>query len=271
MLIKLIKNDIARDTKSFLGLAGIAFGISVIVRMLIEPGRHSIFTEDVVMVALFVVTVAAIIRLFYSYKSNIFGKTGYLSLTLPIPRSKLLTSKLIVAMMWIFLAIAIHRPILVLSGIYSSEMLHVTIPRMMALVIDMSAMGFFAISVLFFCITLAHSSFRGRRIHGIIAGSIGLGYGWLMTQLYSLLGRRGPYHFVEREGTWTFLDGTTTSFHFHGYFHVIDIRYGRIFMDNTPWGMPVFIDLFQIGMMLGLTAAAIVATRHLLKRMISLR
>lgn len=123
MLGKLIKHEFRATAGYFglicLGLIGFA-GLSRLFILLEEafgffelPVMLSMLFYVIMAVAASVLTLVLIIKRFYS---NIYGDEGYLTLTLPVERRKLIFSKLLVSAVWVIaVALATICSILILS------------------------------------------------------------------------------------------------------------------------------------------------------------
>jgi hypothetical protein len=106
MLSKLIKYDVKSTWRDFAGIyLAILLGV-VIVPLVIRNINNMIVNTAVGIVAFGIVVsviVITVINLFKIYNTNIFSREGYLTMTLPVTATKIVTSKLIVSSMWIVL------------------------------------------------------------------------------------------------------------------------------------------------------------------------
>ena len=106
MLSKLIKYDVKSTWRDFAGIyLAILLGV-VIVPLVIRNIDNMIVNTAVGIVAFGIVVsviVITVINLFKIYNTNIFSREGYLTMTLPVTATKIVTSKLIVSSMWIVL------------------------------------------------------------------------------------------------------------------------------------------------------------------------
>ena len=171
----------------------------------------------------------------------------------------LATTALAISIMW-STAVEMHHSTGIFGGIGA---------RQIDLIIELNNLAFFAITLLFFCMTLARSTFAGKGIHGIIAGIVGFAYSGLFLWISGILQRRSM-EFVQQE----FIHYHEGIEHLliHGrYMHQIGLRYGRIPIYEFDHGWIIYVDIFHIGFTLAMSIAAITATYYLLKRRTSLK
>lgn len=106
MLTKLIKYDIRSTWRDFTGIfLAILLGV-ILVPMAMKNFSNELvqLTAGLVAFAIVIAVIAiTIINLFKIYNTNVFSKEGYLTMTLPVKASQILTSKLLVSSMWITL------------------------------------------------------------------------------------------------------------------------------------------------------------------------
>jgi len=296
MLSKLIKHDLSYSAKPFLAMAVIAVALTAIMFLVPETiGEDMPFGMIVMIVASlsFVgIGIASIVQIFQFYSQSMFSNAGYLTFTLPAKRSLVYASKLIVSMIWVFLAIATVFVIIVMlwfitEGTMANDFWDMFNLPILINIMTIVLTAMFLIATMFFCITLSHSIFVGKKIHGVISGVIGFAYTWLNFWLIDLLSRRYTYSSAH-EITVPHGSGTDT-FTIYRDIPMTGIRYGRIvvgevygvtfggFSDGDTLNVtssiaePVFIDIFQIGLIAGLSALAIAVTYYLLKKRVSLR
>ena len=205
-----------------------------------------------------------------------FGKVGYLALTLPVGRAALLTSKLVAAMLWYVYAMLLAVAILaVLVWVEPNSFYHIAAGLPIIGSLNMNITGYFAITIpviviMFFCSTLSNCAFAGRRVHGFAAGAVGLVYAAAGFWLMNIVGLRDIY-FVQNEFTWQDAQGVV-HIGTHGmHLPQVGLEFGRIHLAVTPWGSSLFIDIYQIGIAVVMAAVAVAATYYLLKRRIALR
>lgn len=101
MLGKLLKYDIKYGKSAYLSMAGGMLLLAFLVRFTELPLLKE-FGEDLILPLLMVVVfTAGVILVFQNFNKNLFGAEGYLTLTLPVKRYKLMLSKLLTSMMWV--------------------------------------------------------------------------------------------------------------------------------------------------------------------------
>jgi hypothetical protein len=243
MLIKQLKYDLSFSKTAFFAMAAITVGIASILRltMFAEDGG---LTQDAVQIAalliLFGVGIACVMQIFQFFSKNFFGDIGYLMLTLPVRRAKLLISKVIVSVVWfnfMLLAGAVAWYIAALTQL-DGGILYIFRSigaRHVIAIVEINMIALFFMSVMFFAITLSHSVISGRRVHGIISGVIALLYTGLYFWLDALLRVRN--------------------------------NVGRIPIGDGS----LYFDIFNFGLHVGLCLLALCMTYYLLKKRTSLR
>jgi hypothetical protein len=102
MLIKLIKHDLIATKHEFFGIYLGYLLLSIIAPFLIQNGPEwlqvlSVFAVAGVLIAIIVITLLAIIRLF---QKRLYSHEGYLTWTLPVSTKLNLVSKVIVGVIW---------------------------------------------------------------------------------------------------------------------------------------------------------------------------
>ena len=272
MLIKLLKHDLRAGLGTFATLGAVALAAGLIMAALAAVG--GMVVGVLFAVPIFVaVAVATIIFIYRFFAKSMFGSTGHLTLTLPAGRAALLASKLIVSVFWFTAAMLLAFAITALFHLVSP---HTAIGWWFGeTAVRISGMAsffvtsFLAIFIMFFYSALTNSVIAGRRVHGIIAAAIGLVYGGAGLMLMEQMGQR-HHHFVTFENTWHTAAGTTSSVIAQMYIPQMGWAYGRIFVADTPWGIPVFVDVYQVGLALVMAAFAAAATHYLLKKRIAI-
>lgn len=106
MLAKLIKYDVKSTWRDFAGIY-LAILLGVIIVPLVIRNIDNIIVNTAVGIVAFGIVVSVVvitvISLFKIYNTNIFSREGYLTMTLPVTPTKIVTSKLVVSTMWIVL------------------------------------------------------------------------------------------------------------------------------------------------------------------------
>ena len=280
MLLKLMKHDFRYSAKTFFALGAITIilsGIFIFAEYMFRrqsviyahmPERYSLsdIAANFSALLLTAIAIAIIIHIAYFYRKSMFGRTGHLTLTLPVNRGTLLASKLAVSFVWMSALAALATlamtavsfilwPRLSLGSIFAEILIEWTY---------ITVVAFAAIALLFFCITLSHSVLAGVRLRGIITGTIGL----LFTGLYTI----GAYALATRffvEFQRVFAEPVNLP--------LVGLQYGRIVVyshlvvDRGMWYRHVYIDIFLLAFTLAVAAIAIAATHYLLKRRISMQ
>lgn len=108
MLSKLLKYEIKATARIFLPLYAVVLVFAAINSLLfaslhewMAPKVISMMIYIIILVGMFVITLVVMIQRFYK---NLLSDEGYLMFTLPTKTWKLITSKLIISMMWIILS-----------------------------------------------------------------------------------------------------------------------------------------------------------------------
>ena len=280
MMLKLMKHDFRYSAKTFFALGAVIMTISAIFtfatytyyfqRILYAhlPERYhlSSLIADFSVWMLAVVAIITIFHITYFYRKSMFGRTGHLTLTMPISRGTLLASKLAVSFIWFSV-----YAILVTLGM--TAVLFILWPALSfgpffveALIVWTHAafIAFAAIALVFFCITLFHSVLTNMRLRGIISGAIGL----VSAGLY-IVAAGALYARFMVEHQRVFAEPINLP--------LVGLQYGRIvihsrtIVDRGVWEHYVFIDIFLVAFTLAIAAIAIAATHYLLKKRISLQ
>lgn len=117
MLGKLLKYELKSSAKFFVPMYFAILAIttlnSIFMRKNLFVGAQSIINMVVgaLFIALTTLTVVIIVRRF---KKNLLGNEGYLMFTLPVSSSKLILSKYISALIWIFLTIIVTMMVVII-------------------------------------------------------------------------------------------------------------------------------------------------------------
>lgn len=184
-LFKMVKHDLTHSARAFfaLGAIGIAFAavLSFSVRGLGLVNFHFIILSNI---AFWCLGVACVISIYRFYRSSLFGKAGYLSLTLPVRRGVLLAAKLLVSMAWfVYVLVIVAVIVLIISQPTAAETFALLTNRLFLVgLLDVSAIALFVITLLLACTVLANCVFASKRI-GIIGGLAGLAWGGLFFLL----------------------------------------------------------------------------------------
>lgn len=274
MFLKVLKYDFSFSAVVFFTLAAILLGVSVILRFTLPiflEVDSAVMLSGVMSFALGLlivgVAIASITQIFQFFYKNFFGPTGYAMLTLPVTKGKLLFSKLLVSIIWFnFMMAVVVLSMVILwstaaSDIRGSGVLSLIGPSEIVLMLTLNQLALFAVTLLFLCITLAHSIIANKKVHGVISGVLGFGYGWLYVWVTNEVTNRGNSSLAMQT-----LDGR-----WYQEMPLMGLRYGRIAIHTPEFGWPVYIDIFMLGLSVAFSAVAIIATYYLLKKRMSLR
>ena len=289
MLLKLMKHDFKYSAKTLFALSAIVVILSAIFvftsYMVIfhsfvyaqqpESYYFSKFAHYFTLLLLVVVAVVTIIHIAYFYRKSMFGRFGYLALTMPVSRGSLLASKLAVSFIWFSIyAVLITLTMVVTSYIvwpdYNFSFLALrglgfgsVFAESLITWANHAAYAFVAIALVFFCITLSHTVLANVHLRGIISGAIGL----LSAGLY-IIGTIALANRSMVELQRVFAEPRNLP--------LVGLQYGRIVIDSTliidrgMWYYYIYIDIFFLAFTLAIAAIAIAATHYLLKRRVSI-
>ena len=257
MFIKILKFDINYSKITFLGMAAISIVAAFVVRIanLIEFEGEMEFLAPLLgqVFAVFgsiIVVIISVIQIWRFFSQNFFSDTGYFSLSLPVERWKLLTSKMLISMLWfnfMFITLMLVLQIIDLQGM-GNMFIWSNIVMFISIAIYSNAIILMIISILFFAITLANSTIFNKHIHGIISGILATGYAlfafWVLDNFISSRASSAGY-----------------------------IRLGTR-IQETPfgvWEIPVIVDYFLVLGAIGFALIPLSATLYLLKHKITLK
>lgn len=269
-LCKVVKRDFRFSAAAFFAMGGIALaiaGILVLTANNIDNFRTQQLIMAVSMLSFMALGLAAIVQIFMFFRRSLFSKAGYLAFTLPVGRGVLLASKLIVSMIWFLYALAVTFVIIVIAALGAdatfSEFASFFDGWLLVQIVRLVQIAFFAICLMFACVALSNSVFAGKRVHGILSGFGGIVYGGLFFWIFNSF--EGRSWAMQRFST--NLSGQPSVW--YGRRPLLGLRYGRIpIRPGDP--LSEFIDIFQIGLTLGMAAIIIGATYYLLKRRVAL-
>jgi len=278
MFIKQLKYDFTFSAKVFFGMFLGLLGLTIILRltgMIPDPEAYDVgyemFGMAIIMIGGVIVAVASYFQILTFFKRNFFGPEGYLMLTLPVKRGKLLASKFIVTQVWFNFMLAVV-PIMLLiiappRGNFWEAVERVVTPQIVDSIVHINLVAFVLVSILFLTITLSNTAIFNKKIHGAVAGGISFAYHWLFFWVYNQI----PIRFVaERTQTYVSPDGWTATS--TGPSFQIGWQYGRIpFSPLDTRYHEGFIDIWQYGFALAFAAVTIAIIIYLLKKRITLR
>ena len=284
MFIKTLKYDFLFSKAAFLAMAGGLIALTVILRITGLIENHDSGSDItgiaglIFMMALLVVGLAAILQLLQFYYKNFFDDTGYLMLTLPVKRFTLLVSKVVVSIVWfnfMLITAGIVAAIIAYIGPSFMGMLAALNRRNIMTVVEINIVALFFIMLLFFVVTLAHSTIGRWNVHIFISAAAGFLYTGLFFWLHVTLGRRHrEWASAEREWLTTIYNeageyvGTQVSYSTHYFYQaIVGISVGRIPLGDRG----DYFDIYRWGISLVLCVLAFFVTYYLLKRRVGLR
>lgn len=211
------------------------------------------------------IIVISYVQILLFYQRSLFSAEGYLSLTLPVSRGRLLASKIITTFIW-FLFMLLAMPIMVIllapptQNLWDAIISVITGEFIAGLTTMLLIPAITLIAILFLSITLANSVIFNKKIHGVLAGFVAVILHILFFWgLANIEGR-----FMELE---TIYGGVgTATWSIDTYVAQTGLQYGRIPIESGG-----FVDIFIIAYSLGVAALVIAATLYLLKKRIALR
>jgi len=268
----MLKYDLRFSAVKFFALAAIALGAAAVMSFTAQLSETAQVGFVVLSVGALILTglgIAAIVEIFRFYSHNLFGKAGYLTLTLPAGRGVQLASKIIVSVVWFIFAlivtiVALYVVVVISDGMRPSYIMDVFSATILANILNLIFIAIFAICLMFFCITLANSVFRNKRVHAVISGIVGFVIGIVHSRVQNVLSTRswGVRHFTQN------LMGEPSSW--YGSRPLVGWQYGRIPLQPGNQ-FSAFIDIFQIGATIAMCALLVAATCYLLNKRIALK
>jgi len=270
MFIKQLKYDFMFSAKTFIAMfAGIlALTFFVSIADFLPNDMLEIMRILIVGVGGAAVAIASYLQILIFYQRSFFGPEGYLMLTLPVSRGKLLASKFITTFVW-FLFMLILIPIMVfiiepptVQTVWEVIREIVTGQFVAGLITNMLLPAFVLIALLFFTITLANSVVFGKKVHGVVAGIVSAALHFFYIFGLARLSQRS----FATERIYGSHDGFEWSF--YADVPLVGIEYGRIAIGE---GIREFVDIFSIAYTVGVAILVIATTMHLLKKRIALR
>lgn len=273
MLFKNLKHDLIFGRKMFfslgigLVLAAIAGQIAFRAMEDTELARNMINIS--MMLALGLVCGFVAVHFSQFVEKTLFGDSGYLTLTLPITRGRLLVSKLLACGVWYnFVLAVVVVALMILSGTQSAEDFTVfnipeISPNLFAYYLNLAFGFFFLINLLLFGLTLHNSVFGRWKVPGFITSILSLtgalGYAIAMVRFMTRERER-----VTEIGTYI-LNGMEIQLPSEVWHYTIDLSVGRLPLFDSHF------DLYAAATGLLLGAAAFLGTLYLLKKRVSLQ
>jgi len=286
MLFKQLKYDLPYCRRAFLLLGAFLLLVPVVMRIwLLATGLN----HDERLMILFIISGGLIVgvvivqmhRFFYN---GLFGNFGYLALTLPISRGRLMLSKLLTVGIWIHFIGAIATVVLLAYAgieVLSSIGVFYMTTIILSVYVHSLFVAFFVVSVFFLSTVMALSTFGKFYIPGLVnvisMGALVAGY---IAAVARLTVRQ--FETVTITRSVDAYDGY--SIVGHSFYYVIHSEHGTRFLPryitvNRPitgfsaGRLPLFIthiDLYIVALSLGLGVLALFVAYYLLKKHISL-
>jgi len=281
MFIKLIKHDFKFSYKIFFGMFAGLIALMVIMRVTnLSPNQGYLPVETlrgiISLLGIVGVAIASYFQILMFFHRNFFGAEGYLMLTLPLSRGKILASKFIVAQVWFnFMMLLVPIMTVIIAppmggGSLWDAFIRALSPQLFLIILYMNLIALVLIAFLFLTVTLANTVIFGKKIHALIAGIFAAVVHFLFFWGISAMVNRF-YETVNM--SWTHPDGWSS---------VVGplimpqtgFAYGRLAPES--WQNPytfgiIYIDIWLVGYFLIIAAAAMALTMHLLKKRVALR
>jgi len=203
-------------------------------------------------------------------EKSMFGDSGYLALTLPITRGRLLISKFLTAWVWfnftlaaMFFALTILEETQATVDASALVVLPSVSVSLIAYYLNLSFVFFFATNVMLFGLTLHNSVFGRWKVPGFITAflSLGIVIGYSIAAI-RLLSRSRVLGEVEVATIVNGFEATVTREELQ---NIMGLDVGRIPMLGS------YLDLYVAVMGLVLGLLAFFATWYLLKKRVSLQ
>jgi len=170
MLLKQLRYDLEFSRFAFLLLGGILVSLAVLARVtaFMFSSSYGIRASVVAVIGVGVTIGVVVVQINKFFHSSLFGRFGYLALTLPITRGQLILSKLLAVGIWFNFFMAVNAVIvLVLAGGHS--LLNTgRLAVYFTTYVHSAAVVFSLASVFLLNATLAHSTFGKMRVPGIV-------------------------------------------------------------------------------------------------------
>ena len=295
MFTKLLKHDLRFNHRAFVATGFITLVMGIIGRIALPVmDEHEVhfLIGNIAGVTMLITFIIAFVQIKDLFSKNLYENSGYLMLTLPVTRRSLILSKLVACWIWYtFIFVAGLITIFIIRTIpfqYPELLFRNTLIyfahdnfRIVTVYIQALSIVFFIISFMFLAITINNSSFKNYGIPAIITGILGVSgiTGYLIGM--TLLSQRFTWRVVEQiSGTgrppwletppWLLYSdaydpyGTWSMSHM-SIERLVGLEYGRL-----PISSNTFLDLWLIGISVGLGILFLVLGYYLLKKHVSL-
>jgi len=280
-LTKMLKHDFSFSYKVFFAMfAGVVL-VFFALDMFLDVPIYAVtqFRALLMTAGITGVVIASYLQILMFFQRNFFGPEGYLMLTLPISRGKMLFSKILVSFVW-FNFMMLLAPILIIiitppiGDFWAAVGRVLSDPTLYIVILKINLAALALITLLFLTITFANSVVFGKKVHGVVAGVVSAGvhffFLWLTVQILDR-----PYELTQvvRERPWgIWHENVPVAGLNNGTFHferVVQIPlYPEGYLTSYQQGQ---IDFLFIGFAVGVCALCIAGILYLLKKRISLR
>lgn len=168
MLGKLLKFDIKFGRTPYLAIMGMLLLFGLLARLFSAQIIWETPVGLVFSLLMVAVVVAMLILVFQNFNRSMFGNEGYLTLTLPVKRHKLLLSKLLISVLWfnLMLLAVILTAIILYTQEWALPEQGISMMDILTLVNSVIIANLWAVNailLLYMAITAAHVSAAGRR------------------------------------------------------------------------------------------------------------
>ena len=266
---KILKYDFGFSWKifvaMFLGIIALTFAIDLTLD--IPMYAMSGFRVFIMIAGITAVIIASYLQIVMFFHRNFFGPEGYLMLTLPASRSKMLVSKLLVSMVW-FNFMLLLMPIMLtiiappMGDFWAAVSNILADPNIYVFLLYANFAALAALSLLFLTITASNSVLFNKKIHGVVAGILSAGLHFLLFWASARI--------LER--SWEFVRVTRGNSSWYQFRPQMGLAYGRIPLGQDYFGMPLgHLDIYFIAFLIGLTVIFSLATLYLFKKRLALR
>ena len=176
MLGKTLKYDIKFGRNSFLLIAGAIVLFGALARIFGQPFLDMVGIQIIAVLGVAVIACAFTILVFQNFNRSIFGAEGYLTLTLPVKRYKLMLSKVLSTLLWfnvVVLSFIVMSLIMYpnMWGEFLSALSNIyNVIQTVSLFFGMNLLMVNALLFLYLLSSLSHISIAGKRPGWIFGG-----------------------------------------------------------------------------------------------------
>lgn len=261
MFLRHLKHDLLFGKNMFIALGisiiGAAAAGLAIFFVMEDPQTAQALINIAVFLVLGLVLGFVAVHLSQFIEKSMFGDSGYLTLTLPVTRGRLLLSKITAAFVWFnYVLLAVFVGMVILQPTQQFEnAVGVVLPdlglNLIAIYINLFFVFIFSVNVMMLGLTLHNSVFGKWKLPGFITAIVGLGTVFAYCAAIIRMINRDTYIVIE-----DFMQVRRP---------YLGLEYGRLEM----FGSYVDLHIAAMGLILGL--AAFFGTWYLLKKRVSLQ